>query len=61
MIGRLSQRFESAFALFLATTLMPALASAGIFRIDNLFGSESLGELQGIYDFEVAYGRPLSP
>lgn len=49
-------RFTSGFVLLLATTLLPATTSAGIFRIDNLFGSESLGELQGIYDFEVAYG-----
>jgi hypothetical protein len=37
--------------------IVPAItASAGIFRIDHLFGIDSLGELQGIYDIEVAYG-----
>ncbi len=44
------------FVFLLLTILLPVTASAGIFRIDNLFGNDSLGELQGIYDFEVAYG-----
>ena len=42
--------------LALAAPLISATAAAGVFRIDNLFGIESLGQVQGIYDFEVAYG-----
>jgi hypothetical protein len=40
----------------LASILLSITASAGIFRIDNLFGIDSLDELQGIYEIEVAYG-----
>jgi hypothetical protein len=40
----------------LANLLTSTTASAGIFRIDNLFGVDSLGELQGIYGFKLAYG-----
>jgi hypothetical protein len=56
MISQSPVRFERRIVIFLATMLLPAVASAGIFRLDNLFGSDSLGEIQGIYDIEVAYG-----
>ena len=48
--------FDPKHVLLLAGALSSVSAYAGIFRTDNLFGSEFLGSLQGIYDFEVAYG-----
>lgn len=42
--------------LALTCTLLSTQAWAGIFRLDSLFGIDFNSELQGIYDFEVAYG-----
>ena len=56
MAGYTPVRFSHKFLLALAVPLVSCTASAGVFKIDNLFGIESLGQLQGIYDFEVAYG-----
>ena len=56
MISLLPRRFGRKIVLLLATLLLFAAASAGIFRTDSMFGIDSLGELQGIYDIEVAYG-----
>ena len=56
MVDHLPTPFDRKIVLSLATILLSVSASAGIFRTDNLFGIDLPGELQGIYDIEVAYG-----
>ena len=56
MLRELSQRSGLTMLAGLAFLTADCPSFAGVFRIDNLFGSEALGQMQGIYDFEVAYG-----
>lgn len=54
MTSHCSARFERSIALLLAMLLLPSTVLAGIFRTQDLFGSEV--NLQGIYNFDVSYG-----
>ena len=54
MIIQRSARFKGSFVVLLAMMVLPSTLSAGIFRTKDLFGSEV--NLQGIYNFDIAYG-----
>ncbi len=54
MTTQRSARFERRFVVLLAMMVLPSTLYAGIFRTKDLFGSEV--NLQGIYNFDIAYG-----